>query len=535
MSDYNDYDGHRSAVLEGMYKGVAGKIDEVRENMSKEIQYNSAQQASAYEALADGIRQGMESVLTELRYLSEQSSAIHDVTQNDLSGLRDALLEAVRTNQEELERRLDERVAALRQEVLDAVAALPPRVPSDLDERFLALRQEVLDAIAALQTRAPSAEEEQAAAEEAYAETSPEPVAAEPEEPAAEETVAEEIAPASASAAESFEEQFDYDVLAEKIVSLLPETDYDLIVDKLAAAVPGADADFIADRVVSALPPMDETSIADKVAEVIPVLDYDLAAEHVSAVLEHDFDLAVDEEGADAIAERVAAHIDYEKLAARVAELVAERAPAPAAVPVAYPAPAAEASEPAEEPRRVKPSRPVKPAVILVPPEDSNLTTRYKRSFTAKIIESEADIKEYYSELKNALLSYAKVTSQINWTNDRFSLGRETVAKIGVRGKTLCLYVALNPEEFPESVYHQKFAGDTKMYEKTPMMVKIKSGVALKRALRLVELVMEHFGAVYEEREPVDYTAQYAFRSEEALLKEGLIKTALVEKSDLDF
>ena len=73
------------------------------------------------------------------------------------------------------------------------------------------------------------------------------------------------------------------------------------------------------------------------------------------------------------------------------------------------------------------------------------------------------------------------------------------------------------------------------MYEKTPMMVKIKSNVALKRAIRLVALLMEKNGAVGEEKPPIDYAAQYAYRSEEELLAEGLIKTAIVEKSDLDF
>ena len=179
------------------------------------------------------------------------------------------------------------------------------------------------------------------------------------------------------------------------------------------------------------------------------------------------------------------------------------------------------------------PSR--KPKPIVKQPAEPELTTRVKRSFTAKLIESEEDVKEYYSELKNEFLSYTKVASQLNWSNDRFSYKRETIAKICVRGRTLCLYLALNPDEFPESVYHQKFAGDTKMYEKTPMMIKIKSVVALKRAMRLVELLMERNQAIKEEKPHVDYTLQFAYRNEQQLIAEGLVKTAIVEKSDLDF
>ena len=179
------------------------------------------------------------------------------------------------------------------------------------------------------------------------------------------------------------------------------------------------------------------------------------------------------------------------------------------------------------------PSR--KPKPIVKQPAEPELTTRVKRSFTAKLIESEEDVKEYYSELKNEFLSYTKVASQLNWSNDRFTYKRETIAKICVRGRTLCLYLALNPDEFPESVYHQKFAGDTKMYEKTPMMIKIKSVVALKRAMRLVELLMERNQAIKEEKPHVDYTLQFAYRNEQQLIAEGLVKTAIVEKSDLDF
>lgn len=80
---------------------------------------------------------------------------------------------------------------------------------------------------------------------------------------------------------------------------------------------------------------------------------------------------------------------------------------------------------------------------------DPSLMIRYKRSFIAKITQSDEEVKMYYSDLKNAFLSYTKVRSQVSWSNDRFTRGRETLAKIGIRGKTLCVYLALNPDEFP--------------------------------------------------------------------------------------
>lgn len=519
MEDVKTYEERKTMVMEGMYKGMTGKLEEVRQSVSKELQFSSAQNASAYESLAGAFKQGMESLLAEFRYLSQQNSAIYDYNQKERTSAKDALLEAVRACTEQ-------------------IAALEARMNEKIDAVKAELAEKVAEEISALHVAAPA----EAPAEEKA-------------EPAAEEPAAEPVT----------DENFDYDVLAEKIASVMPEVDYDLLVDKVVAAIPPTDADAVAAAVVATIPQVDENAIADRVAESVPLVDYDLVAERVASVMENEFDVTVDENGIEKIASAVAAEIDYEKLAARVAELLKEQGAfavvaAPAAEEPVPEEPAEEPEEPApaeaapaEEPAPAEPEAPAeeelamsaapaaepKPAytpVVVPVPDDPSLMTRFKRSFKAKIIESTEEIKNYYFDLKNAFLSYARVSSQVSWSNDRFTYAGDTIAKIGVRGKTLCLYVALNPDEFPSSVYHQKFAGDTKMYEKTPMMIKIKSGVAVKRGIRLIEMLMENLGAVREENfAPVDYADEFAFRSEEQLLAEGLIKTAIVEKSDLDF
>ena len=311
-------------------------------------------------------------------------------------------------------------------------------------------------------------------------------------------------------------EEIDYDQLAEKVAELTKtdETDYDQLAQRLAELTKSEEPDYeqLANR-LSELIKTDEPDyeqLAQRIAELTKSeqLDYEQLAHRIAELTKTEA-------------------IDYEVLAQRVAELTKPE------------------TEPAKEeelaiavaPKAVKETRP-KPSgkkVVIPAPVEPELMTRLKRSFTAKLIESEEDVKDYYSEIKNAILGYAKTSSQVNWSNDRFTYDRETIAKVAIRGKTLCLYLALNPDEFPDTVYHQKFAGDTKMYEKTPMMVKVKSLVTLKRALRLVELLMEVNGAVKEEREKVDYAKMYAYRREKELLDEGLIKTAVVPKSDMDF
>ena len=544
----------KSMVMEGMYRGMTGKLDEVRRTVSKELQFTSAQQVSAYEALAGTFKDGLETLLAEFRYLSQQNSAVYDYNRKEREAVRDAVLEAVRAGTEQCVQQLSDRAAAAEEKLAAAV--------EEMKASFSAQLEELANKLEALAAAAPAPAKAEAPAQPAPEEGAP------AEEAAAEEGYAEDT--------------FDYDVLAEKIASILPETDYDMIADKVVAALPPVDGDAIADKVAAAVPPADENSIADKVAESIPLIDYDLIAERVASVMEGEFDVTVDETGVDKIADAVLSRLDYEKLAELVAGQIkptvvyaAAPAEAPAAPVREEPAAAEEAPEEpapaepaaAEAPAEPAPAEPAsagpaeeelaaaaapvqrklvveaqpapKPApkpVVVPVPDDPGKFTRFKRSFKAKIIESDEEVKGFYFDLKNAFLSYSRISSQVSWSNDRYTFAGDTIAKVGVRGRTLCVYLALNPDEFPSSVYHQRFAGDTKMYEKTPMMVKVKSGVALKRAIRLVEMLMENLGAVKDDdRVPVDYSEEFAFRSEEQLLAEGLIKTAIVEKSDMDF
>ena len=48
------------------------------------------------------------------------------------------------------------------------------------------------------------------------------------------------------------------------------------------------------------------------------------------------------------------------------------------------------------------------------------IVAHYRKSFEAKLIQARPNIKQYYSELKNALLSYKGTKSRISWTADSF-------------------------------------------------------------------------------------------------------------------
>ena len=149
---------------------------------------------------------------------------------------------------------------------------------------------------------------------------------------------------------------------------------------------------------------------------------------------------------------------------------------------------------------------------------------KYNRSFIARIIQGTDEQKNYYGKVKTALLSYKKVNSNIAWGAERFNKGRETIARFKIRGKTLCLYLALDPNEFATSVYHHADVSDNKSMHGTPMMVKIKSPLGVKKAIRLIDEMLARRGGVKREIAERDYAAMYPYESMEELIEDGLVK-----------
>lgn len=149
---------------------------------------------------------------------------------------------------------------------------------------------------------------------------------------------------------------------------------------------------------------------------------------------------------------------------------------------------------------------------------------KFKRSFIARIIQSCDEYKQYYGEVKHALLSYKKVNSNVAWSNERFNKGRETIARFKIRGKTLVVYLALDPNDYKTSVYHHIDVSDNKSVAGTPMMIKVKSSLGVRKAIRLIdEMLAKRNGEkkVIPER---DYAAMYPYETIEELIEEGLVK-----------
>lgn len=150
------------------------------------------------------------------------------------------------------------------------------------------------------------------------------------------------------------------------------------------------------------------------------------------------------------------------------------------------------------------------------------IAVRYLRSFTAKLLQSNDLVKERYSALKNELLSYKKAKARISWYAESFRLGKPTVAKITVRGKTLTLYLALSPDKLQGTKYHYKDVGGVKKYAQVPTCLKIKSNRAVRWAKELISLMAEENGFTRFDAPEIDYYPEY--RTTEELVMSNLIK-----------
>lgn len=240
-----------------------------------------------------------------------------------------------------------------------------------------------------------------------------------------------------------------------------------------------------------------------------------------------------------------APEVDYERLSDLVAEKVAEKlanacascvCEAKEETPVEETASAAD--EPVEEELAVASAEVAAEEAAPLVNVEHELVDRYKRSFTAKLKQSEEKLKVYYSDIKNALISHKRINSNVSWQSDRFNCGRDTVAKITIVGKRLNFYLALDPNdpEFKTTVYHQKDVGAQRAYEDTPFMVKITSDAGAKKALRLVESLAQKLEAEKDVNySAVDYVAEYAYADDAKLIEEGFIKVKKEKKVDLSF
>ena len=130
----------------------------------------------------------------------------------------------------------------------------------------------------------------------------------------------------------------------------------------------------------------------------------------------------------------------------------------------------------------------------------SEFAQREKLAFSKKLLSLDKDIKEYFSDVHNELVSYKKVNYRISFKGITYRVGRKTLAKIVVRGKTLKLHLALDVNAYSPTIFFQQDMGQVKAYEDVPFTVKIKSERARNNAIKLVGSLAENNSLLKDEQ-----------------------------------
>lgn len=151
----------------------------------------------------------------------------------------------------------------------------------------------------------------------------------------------------------------------------------------------------------------------------------------------------------------------------------------------------------------------------------------YNRSFTAKFIQSSKELQDTYQTIKNKILSYTAIKSRISWSYDSFALQNKNIARLAIKGKSLYLYLGLNPNEIDLNDYTYKDASSVKKYASTPVMLKLKNKKNIEQAKKLIDLLCKNYNLKASTLPKVDYHQHYL--SQEELINAGLIKKITIE------
>ena len=163
-------------------------------------------------------------------------------------------------------------------------------------------------------------------------------------------------------------------------------------------------------------------------------------------------------------------------------------------------------------------------SIVYIDDTGKRINIACNRSFMANLIQSNETVKGYYSAIKNHILSYKKVKARLSWRYESYNRGRLPLFKMKIRGKTICLYCALNPDEFEKSRYFHERA-TAKNFAAVPMLVRLRSDRGLKKALGLIDTVMQRFEIPEAaKKSEVDYPKDYPYESTKQLVERGLIK-----------
>lgn len=194
-------------------------------------------------------------------------------------------------------------------------------------------------------------------------------------------------------------------------------------------------------------------------------------------------------------AEELESKVEY--LMARLAEI--ERR-------LAQGVPVAAAPEPQPEPQEEEDDEfaSERESVNWIETEAKDRRAKPRYTFDLKLRLADDNVKRFYSDIKNALLSYG-MHSRMSRHKENFNKGRNQIARLAINGKTLKVYLAIDPNSIDPKIYHHKDVSDKKGVAELPTMINVRSGLAVRKIKTLIDRIAEDLVIKPKKYEPTDF------------------------------
>ncbi len=155
-----------------------------------------------------------------------------------------------------------------------------------------------------------------------------------------------------------------------------------------------------------------------------------------------------------------------------------------------------------------------------------NIYVTYDYSFRAKLMLSTEEAQSRYALISDTLKAYGMKCRE-SWKKERYYLKKNTYANLTFRGKTLCVYLAIAPEQLEGTKYFYENVSAVKKYESVPVLVRIRSARACKYAIELIKMMFDAAGI--EQKRPVIDEFVYKTATIEELIDMGFIKLLMTD------
>ncbi|MDE7161153.1 MAG: hypothetical protein K2N65_00170, partial [Anaeroplasmataceae bacterium] len=139
-----------------------------------------------------------------------------------------------------------------------------------------------------------------------------------------------------------------------------------------------------------------------------------------------------------------------------------------------------------------------------------------RRTFAEKMKNAPADLKQLYNILKNEFMKYKGVSNRLTNSYDCFYIGRNQVAKLSLTKKKMKVFLAVDPNAYPEKQFPHKDVSEKKAHSRTPYYTMVKSQLSVKRVSKVILDLMDSNGLLINPGyKPVDYATKFKYMKTE--------------------